>query len=36
MNILEELNEYQREAVKNIDGPSFIIAGPGAGSCVNN
>jgi DNA helicase II / ATP-dependent DNA helicase PcrA len=31
MEILNELNEVQRQAVTNIDGPVMIIAGPGSG-----
>ncbi len=31
MNYLEELNDAQREAVVNSDGPTLIIAGPGSG-----
>jgi DNA helicase-2/ATP-dependent DNA helicase PcrA len=31
MSYLNELNEVQREAVVNTDGPSLIIAGPGSG-----
>jgi DNA helicase-2/ATP-dependent DNA helicase PcrA len=31
MNYLEELNEPQREAVVNSDGPTLIVAGPGSG-----
>ena len=30
-NILDGLNEAQREAVVNFDGPSLIIAGAGSG-----
>jgi DNA helicase-2/ATP-dependent DNA helicase PcrA len=30
-NYLDELNEVQREAVVNTDGPTLIIAGPGSG-----
>ena len=29
--ILNRLNDEQKEAVKNYVGPSFIVAGPGAG-----
>lgn len=29
--VLEGLNEKQKEAVKNIDGPNLIIAGAGSG-----
>ena len=31
MNYLDELNEAQRKAVINIDGPSMVIAGAGSG-----
>jgi DNA helicase-2/ATP-dependent DNA helicase PcrA len=31
MNFLEELNDVQREAVVNSDGPTLIVAGPGSG-----
>jgi DNA helicase-2/ATP-dependent DNA helicase PcrA len=31
MNYLEELNEPQRQAVVNSDGPTLIVAGPGSG-----
>lgn len=31
MDILEELNEAQRLAVTNIEGPMMIVAGPGSG-----
>ncbi len=31
MNYLEELNDAQREAVVNSDGPTLIVAGPGSG-----
>src|ERR1041385_8325257 len=31
MPYLDELNDAQREAVVNIDGPTLIIAGPGSG-----
>lgn len=31
MNFLNELNEVQREAVMNIEGPTLIVAGPGSG-----
>jgi len=31
MSYLNELNEVQREAVVNTDGPTLIIAGPGSG-----
>ena len=31
MNILDELNEKQREAVTHKDGPLLVIAGPGTG-----
>ena len=31
MNILHELNEKQKEAVKHKDGPLLVIAGPGTG-----
>ncbi|OJV23744.1 MAG: ATP-dependent DNA helicase [Bacteroidetes bacterium 37-13] len=31
MNFLDELNEIQREAVVNFEGPTLIVAGPGSG-----
>ncbi|MDB5282134.1 MAG: ATP-dependent helicase, partial [Bacteroidota bacterium] len=31
MSYLDELNEAQRAAVENVDGPTLIIAGPGSG-----
>lgn len=31
-NILKRLNEEQKEAVINYEGPSFIVAGPGSGN----
>lgn len=31
MNFLDELNEIQREAVVNFQGPTLIVAGPGSG-----
>ena len=31
MDILQELNEKQREAVEQKDGPILVIAGPGTG-----
>ena len=31
MNYLDELNEAQRAAVENVDGPTMIVAGPGSG-----
>ena len=31
MNFLEELNDVQRAAVVNSDGPTLIVAGPGSG-----
>ncbi len=31
MNFLEELNDVQREAVLNFEGPTLIVAGPGSG-----
>ena len=31
MSYLDELNEVQREAVVNADGPALIVAGPGSG-----
>src|ERR1700728_2695968 len=30
MSYLDELNEAQRAAVENVDGPTLIIAGPGS------
>lgn len=31
-NVLGSLNEDQREAAVNFEGPSFILAGPGSGN----
>ena len=31
MSYLDELNEAQRAAVENVDGPTLIVAGPGSG-----
>ncbi len=31
MNFLDELNDIQREAVVNFEGPTLIVAGPGSG-----
>ena len=31
MNYLDELNDVQREAVVNFEGPTLIVAGPGSG-----
>ena len=31
MSYLDELNEAQRAAVENVDGPTMIVAGPGSG-----
>ena len=34
--ILNGLNDDQKKPVLDLEGASFILAGPGAGSCVNN
>jgi DNA helicase-2/ATP-dependent DNA helicase PcrA len=31
MSYLDELNDIQRQAVENSDGPTLIVAGPGSG-----
>ena len=31
MSYLDELNDAQRAAVENVDGPTMIVAGPGSG-----
>ena len=33
-DLLNRLNNEQREAALDIDGPSMIIAGPGGGSTI--